>query len=299
MMMGGAWSGRGLGHVIRIKPDISDRKLLRLFHLGARISWTSEDYPEFLPSGVEPRAALALAHLMTPVYLGEQSAMLGANRAIAYFSEHRDMSYVVYLSTFMVDEARHLEAITRLYDGLQTDPLAIRDLPDMLRYHHRMRAGQEIATWVFGIMVSDLFAKHFYRALAVLYKDAPLGHMAVRVIQDESRHQAFAEHYLRANLPTLSDDRYTELWDLKEDLLRIIGNMARSLGDDARALGISAPELFDRFATDVSEHSRRMGLKARCRRCPLEGGPPPDWSQLAGEGGCACEAFSRTVAREG
>lgn len=279
--------------MIRIQPEIKDPQLLRLFHLGAHAQWTSRDYPRFLPEGWDRRAALALARIITPVYLGEQSAMLGANRAIDHFSERNETSYTIYLASFMMDEARHLEALTRLYEELGYPPTGIRELPDMLRYHHRMRAGKSMVKWVMGILISDIFAKHFYKMLSTVHNETPLGQMATRVIIDESRHQAFAEHYLKARLPHTPDDERKELWDLKEDLLSIVGRMAGSLNEDARVLDIDGPALFENFKDDVRDHCVRVGLTSRCRACPFQGEKAPDWSQLSG-GGCACDALIPT-----
>lgn len=276
--------------MIRIRPDLSDAQLLRLFYLGTKAQWTSLDYPEFVPDGWDAASARSLARLITPVYLGEQSAMMGANRAITYFSERNQASYTVYLATFMVDEARHLEALTRLYEQLAFEPSGVRELPDMLRYHHRMRAGPDITSWVMGILVSDIFAKHFYRLLSQVYDETPLGEMATRVIVDESRHQAFATHFLTAKLPHVSEEEYRALWDLKEDLLAIIGRMADALDEDASRLSIDGRELFGRFAEDVDTHCRKVGLASRCRQCPFAGQKEPEWSELTGSG-CACDAL--------
>lgn len=283
--------------LMRIHPDIKDPQLLRLFHMGSRVNWTSLDYPSFLPEGWDREAARSLARLISPVYLGEQSAMLGANRAITVFSASNETSYVVYLATFMNDEARHLEALTRLYEQVELEPAGIRELPDMLRYHHRMRGSGNIISWVTGILVSDIFARHFYRLLSEVYEKTPLGDMARRVIVDEGRHQAFAVHYLTAALPHVDEDEHRFLWDVKEDLLAIVGRLGVALDEDARRLGIDGKELFDGFAEDVDRHCRKVGLTSRCRLCPENGSCAPAWSELSGKG-CACDLLVAGKASE-
>jgi len=269
--------------------------------MGSKVNWTSLDYPGLLPEGWDRAALLSLTRLLSPVYLGEQSAMLGANRAITVFSAENEMSYVVYLATFMNDEARHLEALTRLYEGAGLEPASIRELPDMLRYHHRMRGSGNIISWVTGILVSDIFARHFYRLLSQVYEETPLGEMSTKVIVDEGRHQAFAVHYLTAALPHLDEDEHRFLWDVKEDLLAIVGRLGVALDEDARRLGIDGKELFEGFAEDVDRHCRKVGLTSRCRLCPANGASTPEWSELTGKG-CACDllaAESGDVAADG
>src|SRR5437879_5973941 len=86
------------------------------------------------------------------------------------------------------------------------DPMRVRDLPEMLRYHHRLLQGDGI-DWLWGILVSDLFGKHFYRLFTEARWPVILVQVASRILQDESRHLAFAEYYLHHSLPQLDPAR--------------------------------------------------------------------------------------------
>src|SRR5262249_38267904 len=68
-----------LRRLSRIRPDIEEDLLLNLFHKGARVQWTSEDLDWAPPLRFDDRQREALARLLTPVYFGEQTAMLGAS----------------------------------------------------------------------------------------------------------------------------------------------------------------------------------------------------------------------------
>lgn len=252
--------------MIRIRPHLDDPRYLRLFHIGAKHTWTAEEVDWSLPTGLDKRGAVALARLISPIYLGEQSAMLGGARAMLSLAESGESSAQLYMASFIMDEARHLEVITRLYDLLGHDPIRIREMPEMLQYHHRMRLGSTPLHWAMGILVSDIFARTFYGTFARTKGSLLFGKLASNIVVDEGRHQAFAEHYLHDHLPSAESGLRQELYEVKEDLLRIVGRMGRKLRDDAEALGIQSTELFEAFTEEVQERSHHVGL--RCGPCP-------------------------------
>ena len=245
--------------MFRLMPDLSDDLLLRLYHKGAHIDWTSEDIDWQAPLELSDRESEALARVLSPVYLGEQSAMLGAANVLPQLAMAGESTGQLYLSTFLLDEARHFEALTRLYRRLQHDPVAIRKLPAMLRYHHRLRQGDRV-DWVFGILVSDLFAKQFYQLFSKTRQDVLFGDMSQRILIDESRHQAFCDEYLSRAMPRLSPERRAALREMRDELLRIMHDMQDALGKDAEVLGFSGDDMLARVAQDVEAHCRRIGL---------------------------------------
>jgi hypothetical protein len=252
--------------VIRVFPRIDDQRYLRLFHIGAQHTWTAKDVDWTLPQGLGEREKKALARLITPIYLGEQSAMLGGAQALQSLAQEGNASAQVYLSSFIMDEARHFEVLTRLYDLLGHHPVRLREMPDMLRYHHRMRIGKTPLHWVLGILVSDIFARTFYGAFARTRGSYLFGRVSSRIVVDEGRHQAFAEHYLSDALPHADEGLRDELVGLKEDLLRIVGRMGTQLKDDAAALGLHPDDLFGAFSQEVQQRAHHVGL--RCGHCP-------------------------------
>ena len=57
------------------------------------------------------------------MYFGEQTAMAGASAILPQLMLARETSAQLYLASFIMDEARHFEALTRLYRALGHDPL--------------------------------------------------------------------------------------------------------------------------------------------------------------------------------
>jgi hypothetical protein len=252
----------GATGITRVFPDLSDDLLLNLFHKGARAQWTSRDLDWTRPTSLSPRQRLALARLLTPVYFGEQTAMAGASTILPKVMAAGEATAQLYLASFIMDEARHFETLTRLYRSLGHDPLGLREIPELLRYHHRIRQGDR-ADWVWGILFSDVIAKHFYRAFGVNQAppDPLFGGLSTRILQDESRHLAFAEHYLRRNVAGMEPARRRALVEMRDDLFRILQAMTERVRADAAAFDIDSDAYLGWVWNDVEAFGKRIGLQ--------------------------------------
>jgi hypothetical protein len=168
----------------------------------------------------------------------------------------------LYLASFIMDEARHFESLTRLYRSLGHDPLGLREMPELMRYYHRIRQGDR-ADWVWGILFSDLIGKHFYRALGVNQApaDPVFGGLASRILLDESRHLAFAEHYLRRNVAGMEPARRRALIEMRDDLFRILQAMTERVRADAAAFDVDADDYLGWVWSDVEAFGKRIGLE--------------------------------------
>lgn len=246
--------------MIKIYPDLDEQDLfLRLFHKGVKAQWTVEDVDWETPLQFSDRQTLGLARLLTPVYLGEQSAMIGASVTLPQMATAGETSAQIYLASFLMDEARHFEALTTLYRRLSYSPVTIREMPEMLRYHNRLRRGDRV-DWVWGILISDIFAKNFYQMFAKTQPEALFGQLSSRILVDESRHQAFAENYLKRAIPSLAPERLEVLRTMRDELLQIMDGMYFRLRDDANAIGIDGAEFLGHLSDEIDQKARRIGL---------------------------------------
>jgi len=247
--------------ITRIFPDLTDDLLLNLFHKGAQAQWTSRTFDWTTPIRLSERQRQALARLLTPVYFGEQTAMAGASSILPSVMVAGEASAQLYLASFIMDEARHFETLTHLYKVLGYDPLGLRDMPELLRYYHRLRSGDRV-DWVWGILISDIIGKHFYRGLGPNHAqpDPLFGSLATRILRDESRHLAFAEHYLKRNLPSMSLERRRALLDMRDDLLRLLGSMTERVRADAVELEADVDDFLGGVWTDLDAVATRVGL---------------------------------------
>jgi hypothetical protein len=245
--------------ITRVFPDLEEDLLLQLFHKGARANWTSRDLDFTPPVTLSSRQRQALAHLLTPVYFGEQTAMAGASNILPQLMRAGETTAQLYLASFIMDEARHFEALTRVYTRMGFDPLGLREIPELLRYHHRIRQGDR-ADWVWGILFSDVIAKHFYRSFGLGGRDVVFGGMSSRILQDESRHLAFAEHYLRRSVPRMDAPRRRSMIGMRDDLFRILTAMTERVRADAAALEVDADAYLGAVWADVETFGKRIGL---------------------------------------
>jgi hypothetical protein len=246
--------------LVRIQPAYDpDDSFARLFRKAVEGQWSPAEVDWEAPLGLQPRQAVALTRVLSPVYLGEQSAMYGASAVIPQLAAAGETSAQLYLATFLLDEARHFEVLTELYQRLDHHPVALRELPEMLRYHHRLRQGDRI-DWIWGILISDLFARQFYQAFAKVQPQALFGRMSARVLIDESRHQAFSHTYLKRAVPLLPPERRAALRSMQEDLLGIMGSIHRRLRDDTEALGFDGTAFLGELTAQIEAHARSIGL---------------------------------------
>ncbi len=245
--------------MIKVYPQFDDDLLIRLFHKGVKAQWSVEDVDWNDPIRFDHAQSQALARMLTPVYLGEQSAMIGASVVLPQMANAGETTAQLYLSSFLMDEARHFEVLTHLYHRLDAEPLTIRQMPEMLRYHNRLRKGDRL-DWVWGILISDIFAKNFYSLYAKSQPDALFGKVSGRILRDESRHQAFAEHYLKLAVPQVPNERVKVLVDMKDELLMIMESMYERLYDDAERVGMDGRKFLDRLRADIETKARRIGL---------------------------------------
>ena len=261
--------------ITRIFPDLTDDLLLNLFHKGAQAQWTSRTLDWSAPSRLSERQRLALARLLTPVYFGEQTAMAGASSILPSVMAAGEASAQLYLASFIMDEARHFETLTRLYKVLGCDPLGLREMPELLRYYHRLRLGDRV-DWVWGILISDVIGKHFYRGLGPdnAQPDPLFGSLATKILRDESRHLAFAEHYLKRNLPSMSAARRRALVEMRDDLLRMLQSMSERVRADALELEADVDDFLDGVWLDLDAVAGRIGLLESRRDRGSSGRPP-------------------------
>jgi hypothetical protein len=246
--------------VIRVQPAYDpEDPFARLFRKAVGSQWSADDVDWEAPLGLPQRQAVALTRVLSPVYLGEQSAMYGASAVIPQLAAAGQTSAQLYLATFLLDEARHFEVLTQLYQRLGHHPVALREVPEMLRYHHRLRQGDRI-DWIWGILISDLFARQFYQAFAKVQPAALFGRMSARVLLDESRHQAFSHTYLKRAVPTLPPERRQALRGMASELLQTMGAIHRRLRDDTEALGFDGDVFLGELSAQIEAHARSIGL---------------------------------------
>ena len=128
----------------------------------------------------------------------------------------------------------------------------------MLRYHAALLRAKDPTLWMWGILVSDLFAKHFYGTFYRTFPDTLFGDLSGRILVDESRHQAFAEHFLKT--AGMDRDMQKELLKLRDELLVLMEQMYKHLASDIDTFGYDAEQFFARLNHDIETKLTRLGI---------------------------------------
>lgn len=240
-------------------PDMSDERSLSLFQKGVAGQWAADTFDWEKPVGLDRFERTSLARLLTPVYVGEETALAGASAVILkLFGSSSNSAQRLFLASFALDEARHFEILTRLYNTIERRPLEIRELKQMLRYHAALLRAKHPVPWMWGILVSDLFAKHFYGTFYRTFPDTLFGELSGRILVDESRHQAFAEHFLKSG--ELDREMRKALLAMRDELLGLMEQMYTHLKSDIDTFGFDAEAFFARLNHDIETKITRLGL---------------------------------------
>ncbi|MGC8487485.1 MAG: ferritin-like domain-containing protein [Clostridia bacterium] len=261
--------------MLRVHPELTDERLLKLFEQGVERQWSSAllDWTE--PETWDRVSLEALAALLTPVYLGEQTAMMGVSLVLPKLALAHDTEATLYLSSMGLDEARHFRNLSRLYNTLNVKPWATRQLPEMWRYHTRLMKSGDPIDWLWGILISDLFARLFYGRLRDQYPDRIIGRLARRTLVDEARHQAFADIYLSPRLVHMTAERQDALLALRDDLFRTMDQLTVRLEGPLQDLGWSGQAFLNELWADTEHWAVRLGIKTPVEEPDTVSAGPP------------------------
>lgn len=245
--------------VIRVFPRVDNTKLMALFRKGVEGQWSAAQIDWEQPLLLDSQEQAALAHVLTPVYLGEQTAMLGASSVIPQFFAAHQTEAQLYLSTFLLDEARHFETLTRFYTLIGQRPLEVRDLKSIFRYQARLFKSRDKVEWLWGILISDILARHFYSILVKAHAGSLFAHIARRILTDEARHLAFAELYLKAALQR-SPELKPVFLRMRDELLVLMREIYAALKEKAQFIGLDDNELFGGVCADIEKKVQRLHM---------------------------------------
>ena len=98
--------------------------------------------------------------------------------------------------------------------------------------------------------------------------DPFFGGLTTRILKDESRHLAFAEHYLKRNLPKLVPERRRVMIEMRDELLRLLESMTERVRADAEAFDVEIEGFLEGVSEELEGVAKRIGLVNR------DGGPP-------------------------
>ncbi|MCL4495728.1 MAG: ferritin-like domain-containing protein [Firmicutes bacterium] len=247
--------------MIRVNPELTDEQLLRLFDKGTLGQWTPDAIDWGDVDRISPEQRHAVAQILTPVYLGEQTAMYGISAVLPDMLNHGFHEEALCLSSMGLDEGRHFRNLHQLYRIFQEEPASRHRIPEMFRYHARLLSHKDSTEWIWGILISDLFAKHFYGGLNSRFPDTVVGRLARRTLKDEARHQAFSERYLEKRIPTMDSERKMQLFALRDDLFRVMEAIGQRLKEPMLILLWEPSAFLDELFADTERWVARLNIR--------------------------------------
>ena len=127
-------------------------------------------------------------------------------------------------------------------------------------YQARLFKSRDRVEWLWGILLSDILARHFYSILAKAHPDSLFAQIAGRILRDEARHLAFAELYLRAALER-EPQRGPVFLQTRDELMRLMESIYAALKSEAVLIGIDGQTLFGAINRDIENKVKRLHLR--------------------------------------
>ena len=190
--------------IYKVLPDLSKKRQMHLWHTALRSQWSAEELDWSKPVGLGRNGMRdQLAKVMTPVLIGEQSALYSVSGLIPVLGSRSEVESQFYLTTWAVDEARHTELFARMFRRIDREPMSIRRLPEGYLFQSAI-ASSEPAEWLSGVLVSEVMATKIMEEFRRLDLDPVLSDIADGILDDEARHLGFNHIYL--------EDRFASLY---------------------------------------------------------------------------------------
>lgn len=250
--------------IYKVLPDLSKKRHMGLWHKALKSQWSAEDLDWSQPLGVrKARLKDQLARVLTPILMGEQSALYSVTSLIPTLGQRSEVESQFYLTTWAVDEARHTELFTRFYHRLDREPESIRKFSAGYLFQSQI-SSNDPAQWLAGVLVSEVLARLVMQEFMRLDLDPVLSEISKGILDDEARHLAFNHIYLEDQFAALSlksaDDAGTEAEHLRsrlESVLGLVPPILSQLEVELREIGIDADALYDELAGEARERLQR------------------------------------------
>lgn len=247
-------------NIYKVLPSLDRERQMKLWHKAQSSQWSAEDINWEAPQRLtSDRTKDGLARILTPVLMGEQAALYSVSSLIPILGHRSEVGAQFFLTTWAVDEARHTELFTRFYGRLDRQPMSIRRFPSGYFVQSEIRS-EDPGTWLAGVLVSEVAAKHITQELLRLDLDPVLSEISDGILVDEARHLAFNHIYLEDLFAGLFRKAHSDAASYAaetsarlESVLSKIPAVFAALQGDLIEVGIDQEKLFAGIAAEARE----------------------------------------------
>ncbi len=247
-------------NIYRVLPSLAKDRQMKIWHKALRSQWSATDLdwerPQRMTLG---KLKDELAKVLTPVLMGEQSALYSVSGLIPILGRRFEVESQFYLTTWAVDEARHTELFTRFYARIEREPLSIRRAPAGYLFQSRI-VSEDPAEWLTGVLVSETLALRLMHRFKELDLDPVLSDICDGIIVDEARHLGFNHLYLEDRFAALHSadpgeaEAFAERLRLRLDyVMEGVLPIFDDLDAETRSVGLQP----DQLVPEVREESRK------------------------------------------
>lgn len=275
-------------NIYKVLPDLKKKKHLAIWQKALRSQWSAEDLNWGAPQRItSDKLKDQLARLLTPILMGEQSALYSVSGLIPVLGQTSEVESQFYLTTWAVDEARHTELFARFYGRLGREPMSIRRFPAGYLFQSTI-VSKDAAEWLSGVLISEVLAKLVLEEFRRLDLDPVLSEISNGILEDEARHLGFNHIYLEDRFAGLfrqnaaGGQSYSKrLHDRMQNVLDHVAPIFEALAPEIAALGIDREQLLARLGKEAKE---RLDKSIACGEKVAAGATAADPSQAAAYG---------------
>jgi hypothetical protein len=177
--------------IYKVIPRLERQRLLRLWHQALENQWSARAINWEAPVFVQGAANRdRMGRLLTPILMSEQTAFHSASAMLPILGDLGQDEAQYYLTTWIVDEARHAELFYKLFKRFEREPISPRKFPEAYYFQSAMFS-TDVVEFLSGLLVTEVMAKKTMAELLRLDLDSALSQICERILNDEARHLGF------------------------------------------------------------------------------------------------------------
>ena len=200
-------------------------QLKRFFYTALGAQWNPERVVEWNGAlGLKDSLREAMAHILSPIVLGEFSAFNGIPQRILSF---KDYEVKQYLAAQLVDETRHAEAFDLYLERIGTANTYKKSWRNIhiVRYFNEMKRLTDDDQWLAGLLVTEITARVLLGSYVKKVNCPITEKLFSRILTDEARHISFVNYYMTILLKGSAASDRAYLAKVTELLLRLTRDM--------------------------------------------------------------------------